>query len=124
MCCFTRICASRSKSAFAHITKMYRISGKVNKRLSLFYFLCWGEVQVLDNKLNAQAILNGLGQGVLIFDSADKLVLDNLAARTLLGTDLKVIRDEGWAAISVLFNTRVTNPDDMIDEVRKRALTS
>lgn len=89
-----------------------------------FLFLCWGEVQVLDNKLNAQAILNGLGQGVLIFDSADKLVLDNLAARTLLGTDLKVIREEGWAAISVLFNTRVTNPDETIDEVRKRALTS
>lgn len=79
---------------------------------------------MVDNKLTAQAVLNGLGQGVLIFDSTDKLILDNLTARTLLGTDMKIIYDKGWSAISVLFNSRVSDPDQTVDAVRKRALTS
>jgi signal transduction histidine kinase len=74
--------------------------------------------------LNTQAVLDGLGQGVLIFDSADRLVLDNLAARTILGTDLKIIRAEGWKAASTLFNTRLNNPDDAVENVRAAALTS
>ena len=53
-----------------------------------------------EKQLNTQAMLDGLGQGVLIFDSADHLVLDNLAARTILGSDLKLIRAEGWKALT------------------------
>lgn len=79
---------------------------------------------MVDTKLTVQAVLNGLGQGVLIFDSTDKLILDNLTARTLLGTDMKVIYDKGWSAISVLFNSRVSDPDQTVDEVRRRALSS
>ncbi len=77
-----------------------------------------------EKQLNTQAVLDGLGQGVLIFDSADHLVLDNLAARTILGTDLKLIRAEGWKAASTLFNTRLNNPDDAVEHVRSTALTS
>lgn len=77
-----------------------------------------------EKQLNTQAVLDGLGQGVLIFDSTDHLVLDNLVARTILGTDLKLIRAEGWKAASTLFNTRLTNPDDAIESVRNTALTS
>jgi signal transduction histidine kinase len=77
-----------------------------------------------EKQLNTQAMLDGLGQGVLIFDSADHLVLDNLAARTILGSDLKLIRAEGWKAASTLFNTRLNNPDDAVENVRTTALTS
>jgi len=77
-----------------------------------------------DKQLNTQAVLDGLGQGVLIFDSTDHLILDNLAARTIFGTDLKLIRAEGWKAASTLFNTRLNNPDDAVENVRNTALTS
>lgn len=77
-----------------------------------------------EKQINSQAVLDGLGQGVLIFDSQDRLVLDNLAARTILGTDLKLIRAEGWKAASTLFNTRLSNPDEAIENVRSEALKS
>lgn len=78
-----------------------------------------------DTNLNLNAVLDGLGQGVLIFSSDGRLIKDNLAARTFLGTtDFSMIRDEGWIAASTLFNTQQTNPDNMIDAVRDRALQS
>jgi signal transduction histidine kinase len=73
-------------------------------------------------KLDVQAVLDGLGQGVLLFSSDGKLLLDNLAARNMLGTDLNLIRDNGWSAATALFNTKQTNPDHMIEAVRDRAL--
>lgn len=76
----------------------------------------------LDSKLDLQAVLDGLGQGILIFDSDGKLIFDNLAARTVLGTDRNVIHSEGWSAVSVLFNTGVNNPDENIDSIREKAL--
>jgi hypothetical protein len=78
----------------------------------------------LDKQLDSQAIVDGLGQGVLIFDSAGRLVLDNLAARTMLGTDLKLIRSEGWTAAAVLFNSGQRDPNATIDNVRKKSLDS
>lgn len=77
-----------------------------------------------EKKLESQAILDGLGEGVLIFDSAGKLIHDNVAVRTVLGTDLNVLRSEGWAAASALFNTRQTNPDETLDAVKSKALES
>jgi signal transduction histidine kinase len=77
-----------------------------------------------DSKLDFKAVLDGLGQGVLIFGSNGRLVLENLAARNLLGTDLNLIRDKGWEAASALFNSRQTNPDAMIEAVRDKALES
>ncbi len=78
----------------------------------------------LDKQLDSQAIVDGLGQGVLVFDSAGRLVLDNLAARTMLGTDLKLIRSEGWTAAAVLFNSGQRDPSAMIDAARKKSLDS
>lgn len=77
-----------------------------------------------DKQLDSQAVLDGLGQGVLIFDSHGRLVLDNLAARTVLGTDLKLIRSEGWTAAAVLFNSGQHDPNATIDSARKRSLDS
>jgi hypothetical protein len=77
-----------------------------------------------DRQLDLQAVLDGLGQGVLIFDSAGRLVLDNLAARALLGTDLKLIRSEGWTAAAVLFNSGHHDPSVNIDAARRQALDS
>lgn len=78
----------------------------------------------LDSRLDIQGLLDGLGQGVLLFDHTGRLVLDNLAARTLLGTDLNLIRSTGWTAASVLFNAGRHTPDETIDAVRQRALES
>lgn len=77
-----------------------------------------------DKLLDGQAVLDGLGQGVLIFDHNGRLVLDNLAARTILGTDLKLIRSEGWTAAAVLFNSGQPDPNATIDSARKRSLDS
>lgn len=77
-----------------------------------------------DQQLDLQAVLDGLGQGVLIFDSAGRLLLDNLAARALLGTDLKLIRSEGWTAAAVLFNSGHHDPHINIDSARQQALDS
>jgi signal transduction histidine kinase len=78
----------------------------------------------VEKQLNYQSVLDGLGQGVLIFDKEDHLLMDNLAARTILGTDLKLIRANGWAAASALFNTRGSSPDTNADAARKKALES
>lgn len=73
--------------------------------------------------LPAQVVLDGLGQGVLIFDSANRLVMENAAARSILGTDLKLIRSEGWPAAATLFNAGSAEFEDL-DAIRARALTS
>ena len=83
-----------------------------------------GNSMAADRKFDIQVVLDGLGQGVLIFSNDGRLVLDNLAARTILSTDINIIRDEGWTATEVLFNTRLDNPDESLAAVRARALES
>ena len=63
-------------------------------------------------KLETQAILDALGHGVLIFASDGKLVQHNIMAGTILGTDLNVIKSEGWAMALELFDTG-TQPMDL-----------
>ena len=77
---------------------------------------------VLNRGLESQVVLDGLSQGILIFDSANRLIQENAAARTLLGTDLKLLRSEGWVAAAVLFNTRMTDPTKMVETARTKAL--
>ena len=78
-----------------------------------------------DKQLDLQAVVDGLGQGVLIFDKNGRLLLDNLAARTILGNaDLKLIRSEGWTATSVLFNSGLHDPEQNLDAARKKSLES
>lgn len=69
-----------------------------------------------------QLILNGLAQGVLIFDAADRLIRQNAAARDIFGSDLKLISSEGWAAAAVLFDTKQPNAAMSANQVRAQAL--
>jgi signal transduction histidine kinase len=74
--------------------------------------------------LPGQAIIDGLSQGILIFDNANRLVMENVAAGRLLGADLKLLREEGWKAALMLFNTREANPENTLDAIRAKALAS
>ncbi|HLV37687.1 MAG TPA: ATP-binding protein [Spirillospora sp.] len=73
---------------------------------------------------DSQAVLDGLGHGVLIFDENGRLIINNRTAETILGTDLRLIRSEGWTAAAVLFNSGQQEPGGGIDAVRQRALKS
>lgn len=75
----------------------------------------------LAESLDFRAILDGLGQGVLIFDADDHLVLDNVAARSILGANLVLVRAEGWRAAAMLLDS-VTNDRPTADEIRAKAL--
>ncbi len=77
-----------------------------------------------DAILDGQAVLDGLGHGVLIFDEQGHLVLNNRAAEAILETDLRLIRSEGWTAAAVLFNSGQQEPGGGIDAVRQRAIKS
>lgn len=77
---------------------------------------------MLNKGLTTQTILDGLSQGVLIFNSSNRLVQENTAARHLLGADLRLIRTEGWAAAAVLFNTKLTSPEKTIENAWARAM--
>lgn len=95
--------------------------------ITISFFICALNgfiIMAAEIKLDLKAVLDGLGQGVLVFGSDGRLVLDNLAARTILGKDFNMLRTRGWDAASALFNARQTDPDLMIDAVRARALES
>jgi signal transduction histidine kinase len=77
-----------------------------------------------DKQLDLQAVVDGLGQGILIFDRNGRLMLENLAARTILGTDLRLIRSDGWTAAAVLFNSGLHDPEQTLDAARRRSLES
>lgn len=76
------------------------------------------------DNLDLQSVLDGLGQGVLIFDKDGTLISENLTARSILGTDLNLLREQGWSAAVALFDTKLTDPDAQIDKVRARAVES
>lgn len=75
-------------------------------------------------KLETQAILDALGHGVLVFASDGKLVLNNMMAGTILGTDLNVIKSEGWSMALELFDTGSQAMDLKLDDVKEKALAS
>jgi signal transduction histidine kinase len=79
------------------------------------------DTKSLADALDFRAILDGLGQGVLIFDATDRLVLDNVAARGLLGANLVLIRAEGWRAAAMLLDS-VREDRPSADEIRAKAL--
>lgn len=72
-------------------------------------------------EIDFRAMIDGLGQGVLLFDSDDHLVLDNLAARSILGPNLVLVRSEGWSACAMLLDARRTEGPNA-NEVRAQAL--
>lgn len=75
----------------------------------------------LSESLDYRAILDGLGQGVLIFDADDRLVLDNVAARAILGANLVLVRAEGWRAAAMLLDA-MRDEGPAADEIRAKAL--
>lgn len=78
----------------------------------------------MTDKLDTHMILDSLGHGVLIFDQAGKFIHANRSAGTLLGTDLNILRSEGWSAALGLFNTGLTDKDERLESVRERALAA
>lgn len=77
-----------------------------------------------ENKLDLKTVLDGLGQGVLVFGSDDRLIMHNLAAGSILGANLNIVRTQGWDAISSLFNARRATADELVDSIRQQALQS
>lgn len=78
---------------------------------------------MLGRLLDSQAIIDGLGQGILIFDSSSRLVMVNSAARLLLGVDVEFMKVQGWLGAAAYFD-RLFAEDDTLNGVRNRALTS
>jgi signal transduction histidine kinase len=77
-----------------------------------------------DAILGGQAVLDSLGQGVLIFDDNGRLAVHNQIVESILGpNDLKLIRSEGWTAAAVLFNSGQQDSGG-VDSVRQRALST
>src|SRR5687768_17893 len=68
------------------------------------------------------AILDGLAQGILIFGPDGSLVLENRAARALLGADLDVIRQTGFSALVVLLDRQLPDGGITLEEARQQAL--
>ena len=62
--------------------------------------------------LDLRDVVDHLGAGLLIFDSQDNLLLDNAAARRILGTHLVLIRSEGWSAMAMLIDS---SPGDHLE---------
>ncbi|MBN1964422.1 MAG: sensor histidine kinase [Anaerolineae bacterium] len=74
--------------------------------------------------MDYRALIDGLGQAVLLFDSDGKLVMDNLAARALLGVNIPLIRAEGWPAITMLLDGPREDGSAPLDQLREQALRS
>jgi signal transduction histidine kinase len=74
--------------------------------------------------LETQAVLDALGHGVLIFDNSGKLVQYNMMAGTILGTDLNVIKTQGWTAAIELFDTGLEAFDMRMASVKEQAMQS
>ncbi|MCI0711225.1 MAG: ATP-binding protein [Chloroflexi bacterium] len=68
-----------------------------------------------------RTILDGLGDGVLLFDMDGKLLFDNHMARKLLGSDLVVIRSEGWEACAMMMDAGKSD-EETAEEIRARAI--
>src|SRR5215468_1335657 len=71
--------------------------------------------------LDYRAVIDKLGQGVLVFDSDDRLILDNPAAKLVLGTNLTLIRSEGWSACAMLLDARKLGGPS-VNEIRTQVL--
>jgi nitrogen-specific signal transduction histidine kinase len=69
----------------------------------------------------AQTLIDGLGQGVLLFDTTGNLVMENASARQMFGADLNALRDGGWNAVAVLFSARANDPNETVEAAREKA---
>ena len=76
----------------------------------------------MSGSLELQAVLDALGHGVFVFPGDGKLVQNNIMAATILGTDLNVIKSNGWSAdLGTLFDTGLQPMDMRLDAVKEKA---
>lgn len=73
--------------------------------------------------LDLKRLIDRMGYGILVFDSADRLVMDNEASRAMLGPNLTLIRAEGWVAAAMLLDARRADGPSA-NEIRARALST
>lgn len=78
----------------------------------------------MNRDLDSQAVLEALGQGALIFDSANRMVMMNQTARAFLGADMRLIRSEGWGGAASYFGRYLPDSGETLDTIRSHALTS
>lgn len=74
--------------------------------------------------IETQTVLDALGHGVLIFSSDGKLIQHNIMAGTILGTDLNVIKSEGWVMATELFDIGLQSVDLRMETVKEMAMKS
>ncbi len=56
--------------------------------------------------LDLPTVLDAMGQGVVLFDAENRWIMDNLAARTILGANMAAVRSGGWNACAMLLDAR------------------
>lgn len=69
-----------------------------------------------------QPLLDALGQAVLIFDAEGRLTASNVAARALIGDDLRLIEAAGWSAATALLDSHYSR--QTTDETLAQAIAS
>ena len=74
--------------------------------------------------IDLQSVLDGMNQAVLIFAADGALLLDNLAARRMLGAHLARIRAGGWTACAALIDAGRDADAPPANTVRAQALRS
>ncbi len=75
-------------------------------------------------QIDYRALLDGMGEGVLLFDADGKLVLDNLPARSILGPNLMHIRTRGWSSLAELLDQSRAQDAPGLNQLREQALRS
>lgn len=78
--------------------------------------------KVSTQMLDHAAVVDRLAEGVLIFDPEGQLLLDNAAARHILGANLVVIRQQGWPAYALLVDSGSQPASSKADDIRAKAL--
>lgn len=68
-----------------------------------------------------RTILDGLGDGIILFTMDGELLFDNQMARKLLGSDLVLIRSEGWEACAMMMDAGKSD-EETAEEIRARAI--
>jgi signal transduction histidine kinase len=77
-----------------------------------------------ERRPDSQAVIDGLGQGTLLFDSNNRLVQHNQAARRILGGDMRAVAREGWVGALNYFDRRLSAEYESLNSIRTKALTS
>ncbi|MCA9911356.1 MAG: hypothetical protein KC519_22035, partial [Anaerolineae bacterium] len=77
-----------------------------------------------ERTLDNQALLDGLGQGTLVFDGADRLIMINQAARLLLGQEVRAFQVSGWQGANGFFERYLAGDETSLDNIRARAMSS